>query len=426
MLAGTGILVNDHLTGSSSTLMFNSDYVAAGDGTFTVIATKALSTANGDLLLTAWDIDLPGDLDTGTKSISVHGAKVGQSLGFGVSQNMHLTDDELSHITSTSGLTFGGSLSGNLHVSGITDTSSDSVATITLLATKHAALVQFDTAASVFNKGILVQAMGGVVVSTDVTTTSSQTVMQTGTGTMTVASGAQLSTSSNLLTLTIDDISLTGAISTGTTTVVVECTTAGRTIGLGSAPAELMFGDAELGQITATGMTVGGTNCGSQTVTGITETNSDGISTILTLLASRDDAQVTFTGDGSTFNILSVEADDGVLIKTKVLTFGGPFFMDSNINHAYDSSDAANNVLGFTDGQTVFAHTVLTLSSYQGSVTFAGTATLSAGSGIFILDHVKGVAASKPIVINADYESHGDGTLTIMTGSDAATIACWL
>jgi hypothetical protein len=336
---------------------------------------------------------------------------------------MHITDTELSKITALNHFTVGSTYTGNVHVDALTDGSTDKLGTITLLATKQSKLVVFEPGHSTFNKGIVVQAMGGVVLSSSLTTTSSPTVIQTGTGSLTVVASKTLSSSSQLLTVTADDVSLTGGVSTGTTTLILECMTAGRTVGLGTATAQLNFADGELGQITATGMTIGGPQCGSQTVTGVTAANSDMVTTILTLLASRDDTQVTFVGATSTFNILSVQADDGILVKGNLVTDGpsvrgagasgvlGPsqLFLDGNLDRAVDSNDAVS----FTDARTIRAKTVLTLASYQGTVVPAGTMTLAAGSGIVLLDHITGQTASKPMVINSDYDSHGDGTLTI-------------
>jgi hypothetical protein len=91
-------------------------------------------------------------------------------------------------MTTAGGLTVGSSLTGSLLVDGISDGSSDKIATLTLIATKHTQLVTFKTTASSFNKGIVLQAMGGVVLSESVTTKNQPVLIRTGTGTLTVQS----------------------------------------------------------------------------------------------------------------------------------------------------------------------------------------------------------------------------------------------
>ena len=55
-------------------------------------------------------------------------------------------------------------------MNGVSDTSIDLVGTIMLVATKAAALVVFKTGASAFNKGIIIHAIGGVILSQSVAT----------------------------------------------------------------------------------------------------------------------------------------------------------------------------------------------------------------------------------------------------------------
>jgi hypothetical protein len=199
--AGDGILVNDHLTGTQDMMVINADYESAGDGTLTIVSTKQLSSTNNELLITAWDIDIDGTITVGTNSVSIHGAKASQTLGLGATaKDLHLSDAEVGFITGSAGLTVGSDFSGNLNVDGMTSANTDAVGTITLMATKADKLVVFSTTASIFQKGIILQGMGGVVLSADVTTTNSETLIITATGSLTIASGKTLSTSNQLLT----------------------------------------------------------------------------------------------------------------------------------------------------------------------------------------------------------------------------------
>ena len=88
--------------------MINSDFESAGDGSLTVVTTKAVNSNNSDITLTAWDIDLAGTLTTGSKTPSIHGAKVAQTLGLGgTAKHMHVSDVELQRMTSTGGFVLG-------------------------------------------------------------------------------------------------------------------------------------------------------------------------------------------------------------------------------------------------------------------------------------------------------------------------------
>ena len=112
---------------------------------------------------------------------------------------MEILDGELGRLATEAGLTVGDITTGEIQLNGVTDTSSDAVGTITLVATKDATIIQFKTGASAFNKGIVMQAMGGVVLSASVTTKNLQTVLFAGTGTLTTDSSISLSSSNQLL-----------------------------------------------------------------------------------------------------------------------------------------------------------------------------------------------------------------------------------
>jgi hypothetical protein len=280
--------------------------------------------------------------------MSIHGAQAGQTLGLGANKDMYITDGELGRITSLGGLSFGSPHGLNTVVEGLTSVNNDALNIIELLATRSAGLVGLDTAVSTFDKGIIVQGAGGIVLSESVTTTTSTTYLQTRTGTLTVVSGKTLSTTNQLLMLSVDDIDIQGDIETGTNYINLETYTDERLVGVGivtsptdadlvtgtrrrlvhatTAPAEygaivghipraqLLLGGLDLEHITATGMVVGGLQCGTQFVSGVTAANSNNIDDILTLFANEDNEKIYFKDVASTFNALSAQADDGVSV----------------------------------------------------------------------------------------------------------------
>ena len=103
-------------------------------------------------------------------------------------------------------------------------------------------------------------------------------------GTLTLAANADVSSTAGIVTITAAGIILgsSSTLSSGTVATVIEATN-GRTIGLGGTR-QLGITDAELGYITAAGMTI---RPGSFTilVIGIQSSNGDGISSTLTLAA---------------------------------------------------------------------------------------------------------------------------------------------
>jgi hypothetical protein len=71
------------------------------------------------------------------------------------------------------------------------------------------------------------------------------------------------------------------------------------------------------------------------------------------------------------------------------------------------------------------------MEATTGSIENAGALTLTAGSGIIFLDSMTGSAVNRSVVFDADYESHGDGTLTVtvdkavVTNNGAVTVTAW-
>jgi hypothetical protein len=259
--SGTGVVILDNMNSEAAgrAVVINADYESAGDGTLTVVSTKTVTSNNGAVTITAWDVDLAGSLTAGSGGVSVHGAQVNQTFGLGgSSQNMHITDAELGRMTTAAGLTVGTSASGSIVADGITDGSSDAIATLTLIATKHTRLITFKTGASSFNKGVVLQAMGGVVLSESVTTKQQPVLIRTGTGTLTVQSTKTLSTTGQLLNITADDLDFKGAVSSGTAAMNILSTSADLTIGLGATTKDMQLTDSELALIsTVPGLTIG-------------------------------------------------------------------------------------------------------------------------------------------------------------------------
>ena len=70
--------------------------LSTGDGSLTLVTGKLANSNNGDILVTAWDVDLDGSVSTGTATLNLHGAKVRQTIALGATaKDMHIDDAEM-------------------------------------------------------------------------------------------------------------------------------------------------------------------------------------------------------------------------------------------------------------------------------------------------------------------------------------------
>ena len=156
-------------------------------------------------------------------------------------------------------------------------------------------LFSFAKNASSFAQGITVQADAGVDVQEAVSTKETPSVFAAGTGTLSVAKKASLTTNNQLLTIQTDNVDLHGssaehgsALSTGDAKIVMGCATAGRGVGLGSKDPEhgqLLISGNEMQTMHSGGLILGG-NCGSLVVAGVKERHSNNVNGIVRLLAT--------------------------------------------------------------------------------------------------------------------------------------------
>jgi hypothetical protein len=242
-----------------------------------------------------------------------------------------------------------------------------------------------------------------------------------GDGTLTVTTGKTLNTNRGELTVTAWDVDLDGSISSGTAVVRIHGSKVVQTIGLGTTTTDMDISDAELQRIVGP-LIIGSSNTGSVYVNGVTRD-------MLTIIASRDDAQVQFFGSSSTFSTIGVQADNGIAVDASVNTVTGALYLNADVEDDIDGDSP--NALQVATGKTLSAKTQLILEATDGSLVSAGTLTMLAGKGILLRDNLFGAETNKALVINSDYEVAGDGTLTVVTGktvtsnSGEVTITAW-
>ena len=171
--AGSGMIIEETLASAGGALVINTDFESAGVGVLTVAATKNLVTQNGDIVITAFDTDLKGGLDAGSKVISVHASLADQTmrLGSGSVKSLTVSDDELQRIAAAGGLVFGATTAGDINIGGVSLLGSGSIGAVTtVFAQGDDAQVKFDTGVSSFNS-LVVQADNGINVTQHVTAT---------------------------------------------------------------------------------------------------------------------------------------------------------------------------------------------------------------------------------------------------------------
>jgi len=366
--ARNGVVINDNMSGQNAgrALMINADQDSDGTGAFTVKAGIAMTSLDSEISITAADIDVLGALSSGTEGISLHASGMDRTIGLGAStatQQMHLGDSEMANIVSGV-LTIGNQHNADLIVEQIEDSSNANIGSLNIVALKSTRTVTFTSAPSFFNKGISVQAMGGVTLSQSVVTKSSQTTLRAGTGTLTIMSTKSLSTTNQDLFMTSDDFDIqTGVMLDAGTGVVTVGTETARTVGAGTNTEQMNLDLLEIQRIQARGLTVGGGVSASLSVLveGVTSDASSGIFEFVKFVAAIDDSKVTFAGSASTFSALGAQADNGITVDSTIIATTGYMHLDGDMDR--DNKGDSDNSIRFADAMTVQAKTYLTLEA---------------------------------------------------------------
>src|SRR5262249_48509911 len=139
--------------------------------------------------------------------------------------------------------------------------------------------------------------------------------------TLTVNASAGVSTSGGTITATAADIALAGTLNSGAGTTTLQ-TLNGRTMGIGAGAGQYSLSAAELQNITAGNLTIGGAGNGNITGAGICAANAAGSAGTVTLQATGTGRSITFSGTASTFDTLRLTASTGVNVNTDLTTNG--------------------------------------------------------------------------------------------------------
>jgi len=378
-----GLTLNGNVT-ASGTVAIDADVNDDGTGDFTIAASQTLNTNGNALSITANDVTITGNINSGSAATTFLVSDSG-TIGLGATPgNWTLDGAELERITAT-GLNIGDNTDGNLTIDGISAANSNNISGTVALNTGGSA--SFDTADSTFN-ALAVNAVNGITLNRSVTTDTGSAAFNSdsdanGTGDFTIAASQTLTTNSNGLSITANDITLTGSIDAGASGNINLLISDSGTIGIGATAGNWTLDGAELQNITANTMTIGDTNDGAVTIDGITNANSQNITTTL-LINSGGLATVS---SASTFNVISIDAIGGITVSGDLTSDTGDMTLDANTGTLTVAGQALN-ATGGSSSVTLTADAIdlQAGSSFTGSDTFtlqastAGT-TIGIGSG---------------------------------------------
>ena len=432
--AADGITIEDSLT-TSGDLTLNADTDAGDDdGLLSVLSGAVVSTGGGALDITTNDFNNSGSFDSGGATTTIRDSD-GDGIGLGdatVTDGINLANADLTSF-SAGGLTLvtaGGIVvdgySQSATISGTTTlTSSQSVSfsgtsssfnQLAVDATNQISVgtdvsttiggfsfattsdVQFDAGVQLTSAGsmtldadtnmqglgsLTLRATAGLVLNDSLTVDGTLTVNSDsdgdGAGTLEVAAGATLSTNNQSMTLTVGDLDIFGAASSGTASTTIEDSD-GAGIGLGDAVivGGLNLSVTDLQDFTAGGLilnTSGNIEVDNMsqpaTLSGTTELNAGGAG-----------STVSFENNASSFNTLSVNATDGVSVQANLSTTVGALTINAD-------SDAGDNVGTLTVGTGVVVSTAnQTLQVTANDISLSGS--LDSGSAATVIEDSDG------------------------------------
>jgi hypothetical protein len=275
-----------------------------GKGAFVIDEGCKLDSNSNNLTITAKEVEINGWLDSAAAPMIVQNSFRGQTFGLGGSQrpilreqkemfgsvmiqttrmDLYVSNAQLARIRAT-GLQFGSVTSGLMLVDGVDETNATGVGMMTLYS--GVSEVKFINAESSFTKGLTVHALNGVKMEQKVKSKGAPVLLNGGIGTIQIDKKMGLDTGGELLTIATDNVAINGKVDTGDALVVLNCYTAGRSIGLGSDDSsQMVMTGPEMQNLHSGGLIMGG-NCGSMVVAGVKEKHSNNVKGIVRLLAT--------------------------------------------------------------------------------------------------------------------------------------------
>jgi filamentous hemagglutinin family protein len=258
------------------------------------------------------------------------------------------------------------------------------------------------------------------------------------------------------ITLTAADIDVSGTVNSSDVLTIARGTNG--TIGVGDAIGDMVISKTELARLTAQTLVIGSTTATGITANNVAASDLTNVNAV-TLLALADGGDVTFSGSPSTFKNLLVRADDSIRVQTSLTSAVGTLSLHADDDGMSDtdgdritiSDGAVISTTNMTGGAIVLSATggiagagsvlidsntdltidnaitsagTMTLNA-KGAQTLNGTVagagiTMNAGAGIAIMQNVTSTGPNG-IMIDADHDQSGAGTLSLASGATINT-----
>ena len=229
-------------------------------------------------------------------------------------------------------------------------------------------------------------ALGGVTVSADVTSAGTTTIDadsdDDGSGDFTVSSSQTLSTTNNALSITANDMDLSGSLTSGSSTTTLLVSDGG-TIVLGGSGGGLNLSNAELQSVTASRLTIGDGTAGAITVSSDVTPGSSSGSGVTTVSLVTGGA-ITGTAGGIIETNLALTASGTINVTDATTDVDTLAISAAGQTVTFTDADALD--IGTVAGVAGITATTFNLNT-SGAVTdtsalaVTGTATIAAGSG---------------------------------------------
>ncbi|MBS0263228.1 MAG: hypothetical protein JSS02_14890, partial [Planctomycetes bacterium] len=494
LTATAGVTLNSDLTTDTNSLLvskgltINADSKAAGTGSFKVSAGAAVKSSNAALTVTTATISLAGTLNSGTGTTTILTA-ANQSIGLGTAVGkLSLTGAALQNITAAT-LNIGNSVPAlstttAIAVDGLAEDNTANIGQINLYALRTGATIDFGAQGSVF-QSLSATASGTITFAAGTTltavegrlefTSTTKSLTDTGDltlraeegvtinsnlstntvvsgkgltinaafdldsnegdmdepGVFTVASGVTVNTNNNALTITLDDIALSGFLNSGTAQTTIGAAS-GQTIGVGAGAGQISLTNAVIANIKAGVLSIGGGTTGTITVDGFAAPQV--MPVVLNALAG--EADIIFTGGTSTFRAatnadvaIRGTASRSIDIKSALQTNVGAIYLEGSESLTIDPAASLTTAgtpgagkLTVQGGIIIPPNTVhvgagdITLITAGGGADLivfdtisATTIQLTAPRDVIIEGFVQTTSSDANIIITADMDHTGDG-----------------
>lgn len=174
---------------------------------------------------------------------------------------------------------------------------------------------------------------------------------------------------------------------------------------------DINLSNGELNRITAAGLTIGSRVSQNIEVSGVQANATSSISTVVTLVATSQNAYIKISGRPSTFQALSVQADDGIDMEQDLTTISGSVLLNGDADNVNDGT--SRDHISFGAGITITSALDIDLYARSGGIKLYGPLTLNAARFIYIHDQFVGPFGEHEVSINADTDMDFIGAVSV-------------